>query len=67
MFYFKKIDGNSPNVDTLKEHSTLELHIMTANNTTECSTCNKEFKDGEECQVYSKGSKMLVTHRYCPL
>lgn len=66
MFTFKKAKGDEPNIDLTKIHSTSELHIMTANKTTQCSTCSKDFKNGDECQIFSKGSKMIVEHVRCP-
>ena len=68
MFYYKKIDGNSPNVDTLMEHSTLDLHIMRDPETasTECNKCKKPFEKGQRCGVVSIGGKMKVEHERCP-
>jgi len=66
MFYYKK-NKDSPAVDMKKEHSTLELHIMSdvLTSSTKCNDCGKAFKDGDKCGVVSVGGKMVVEHEEC--
>lgn len=66
MFYYKK-NKDKPNIDMDREHSTLEVHVMSTDgvNITKCHGCNKELKNGDCCGVVSIGGKMVVEHERC--
>ncbi len=65
MFTFKKTGKDLPNVDITEIHSTTELHIMNADDTTSCTCCKKPFKDGDKCQISNVNGKMKVNHEAC--
>jgi len=66
MFYYKKNDKDTPNVDYSKEHSSMEIHVMRDKKPTKCEECETLFKDGEACVVAKGGGQSRVYHMECP-